>query len=424
MQVPALPITPNGSSEPATGSGRSVPIMSKGFSKYWFVIMVLVLLIPQSRAWSAVCSAGDEASCSMSNGCPGTMTCFGTGYWGKCMPAAGIGTGTCAGCGGATGKVVCSDSGKVLACKISETELCNNCDDNGDGLVDNAPGQGARTLTRSCNRTDTPCPIGGTQTCTTGAWSPCSGCGGQVACNNCNKSGLRTCDTSCNLGGCVVGAEECNACDDDGDGIADNVPGTTQALSRPCQTVAACSVGGSQICNAASGFWGPCWGCSGVGTCTGCGGKPGTAQCNYFCNADGAACNVGLETCNGCDDDGDGIIDNAGNSTQPRSLTQSCMITNGECSVPGTNYCMSGYYGACTSNVAEQCNGVDDNCDGNIDELVCRTQAGGTGTCVRTTCEVQGAACGSISDGCGGSLNCGGCEAGKICQANACVPMP
>lgn len=360
----------------------------------------------------------------MPNGCPGTMTCFGVGYWSKCSAMSGVGTGSCVGCGGAAGKVVCGGGGNIIACKTSDAEICNNCDDNADGLIDNQPGQGARTLTRSCNRAGTQCPVSGTQSCTTGAWGPCAGCGGNVACTNCYKNGTQACDTACNLGNCVVGAEDCNACDDDGDGRIDNIPGTTQNLTRPCQSPAGCSIEGYQICNPSYAFWGPCWGCAGVGTCTGCGGKSGTAQCNYFCNADGATCKVGPETCNGCDDDADGLIDNAANSTQPRSLTQACTISNGECSVSGTNHCATGYYGVCTSNVNEQCNGVDDNCDGNIDELVCRAQAGGDGTCVRTTCEGQGASCGVIGDGCGGTLDCGTCGAGEACQSNACVANP
>lgn len=40
--------------------------------------------------------------------------------------------------------------------------------------------------------------------------------------------------------------------------------------------------------------------------------------------------------------------------------------------------------------------------------------------CVPTTCEANGATCGTISDGCGGTLSCGTCGSGQQCLANTC----
>lgn len=55
------------------------------------------------------------------------------------------------------------------------------------------------------------------------------------------------------------------------------------------------------------------------------------------------------------------------------------------------------------------------------------------GMCVPTTCAIQGATCGTIGDGCGGTLNCGGCTMGQVCGGggvayqcgggNFCVPL-
>ncbi len=49
---------------------------------------------------------------------------------------------------------------------------------------------------------------------------------------------------------------------------------------------------------------------------------------------------------------------------------------------------------------------------------------GGSGSCTPTTCSAQGAQCGSISDGCGGTLNCGTCSGSNSCggggTANVC----
>jgi len=42
-----------------------------------------------------------------------------------------------------------------------------------------------------------------------------------------------------------------------------------------------------------------------------------------------------------------------------------------------------------------------------------------------TTCSAQGAQCGSMSDRCGGTLNCGTCPQGQICNENRCAaPVP
>jgi len=41
-------------------------------------------------------------------------------------------------------------------------------------------------------------------------------------------------------------------------------------------------------------------------------------------------------------------------------------------------------------------------------------------SCVPTTCAAAGAECGTIADGCGGTLNCGGCGANQQCISNFC----
>ncbi|PZR18667.1 MAG: hypothetical protein DI536_01950 [Archangium gephyra] len=55
------------------------------------------------------------------------------------------------------------------------------------------------------------------------------------------------------------------------------------------------------------------------------------------------------------------------------------------------------------------------------------------GACIPTTCAIQGASCGTIGDGCGGTLNCGTCTMGKVCGGggvpyqcgggNFCTPL-
>jgi hypothetical protein len=41
--------------------------------------------------------------------------------------------------------------------------------------------------------------------------------------------------------------------------------------------------------------------------------------------------------------------------------------------------------------------------------------------CTPKTCAQQGVACGTTSDGCGGTVSCGSCPAGQICSSGACV---
>jgi alpha-tubulin suppressor-like RCC1 family protein len=108
----------------------------------------------------------------------------------------------------------------------------------------------------------------------------------------------------------------------------------------------------------------------------------------YVCRADGygAVCNVTAgaataETCNNIDDDCDGTTDDG--------VTQSCYtgpsgtVGVGACRA-GTQTCMAGSFGACVGQVlpaAETCNGIDDDCDGTIDEGLTRScYTGPTGT--------------------------------------------
>jgi hypothetical protein len=80
----------------------------------------------------------------------------------------------------------------------------------------------------------------------------------------------------------------------------------------------------------------------------------------------GSECEGGIaplaEACNGLDDDCDGSTD--------ESLTRQCGNETGAC-LFGTQTCSNGVWGGCTGGilaVQETCNGLDDDCDGQIDE--------------------------------------------------------
>ena len=98
-----------------------------------------------------------------------------------------------------------------------------------------------------------------------------------------------------------------------------------------------------------------------IGVCS-----PGT----FACTGGSLVCTGGtgpsLELCNGLDDDCDGVIDD-----NPTDINQQCGTTSeGECSF-GQTICVGGSL-SCAGEVGptpERCNNLDDNCDGTIDEL-------------------------------------------------------
>jgi hypothetical protein len=229
----------------------------------------------------------------------------------------------------------------------------------------------------------------------------CGGGGGPlgVACVNvCSgAAGHQTCNSACSaVVGCFVGNETRNCCDDNANGAVD------EGLPNTCTT--SCGTAGA-----------------------------------WVCGAGGPVC-VGTEVCNGCDDDLDGRVDNVPNSGNP--ISQACSTNNGLCAgsqrclsgswsvcgacaaisscealqvcgVPGTcrptpvpqNQCRSPAVGAlCTSDCrvatycvprepAEVCNGLDDDCNGEVDP---------PGTCTQTGTCVAGADGGALP-GCSGS---------------------
>ncbi len=101
------------------------------------------------------------------------------------------------------------------------------------------------------------------------------------------------------------------------------------------------------------------------GACT-CeaGARSGTVVCGSLTSA---ACMFPAEACNGADDDCDGVDDDGFECASGR--TESCTVTAGACTAIGTRRCASV---TCTWNAcelpAETCDGVDQNCDGFVDE--------------------------------------------------------
>ena len=246
-------------------------------------------------------------------------------------------------------------------CAPSGDERCNDADDDCDGEVDEGfDTGGACTVGRgACEATGTwICAEGGGTTCSATAGEPvdercntrdddCDGATDEgypvgVACSireaACVSRGTTVCsedgaETVCGAAPIVVGEERCNQRDDDCDGAADE----GIVLGESC-------VAGVGLCRR-----------GGVTACGGdeevvCDAQPGPAL---------------AEECNGFDDDCDGTPDEDFGG-------EPCEAGVGACLRRGFRVCSG--EGELTCNVepgppgGEVCNGVDDDCDGTVDE--------------------------------------------------------
>jgi hypothetical protein len=198
--------------------------------------------------------------------------------------------------------------------------------------------------------------------------------------------------------------------DDNCNGVVDEGCACTNGYSRLCgSSVGACKPG-AQKCTA--GVWGACTG--GVGpapeVCDGsvddnCNGvvDEGCACTNGYsrlCGSSVGACKQGLQTCaagawgvctggtgpateacDGVDNNCNGVVDEGCGCTNGQVMT--CGSNVGRCRV-GTQTCTNGAWGSCAGAVGpvtEVCDGVvDDNCNGQVDEG-CACTNGATRSC-------------------------------------------
>jgi len=177
---------------------------------------------------------------------------------------------------------------------------------------------------------------------------------------------------------------------------------------------------------------GLCAGNAGFETCSA--GTWGSNTCNPFAGATAEICN-GL-----ADEDCDGTIDNGCSCTN--GATQQCGTSNvGACKY-GTSTCTSGTWGACVGNiepVTEICgNGIDENCDGFVDEgcvVACvDNDLDGYnitgGVCGPVDCNDNNGAihpgasdanCNGVDDNCNGQIDEGYVATSTSCGVGACA---
>jgi MYXO-CTERM domain-containing protein len=385
----ALMIQATGSNPAAAGAlllgdalGAGTPVPNGTFGRG------LLTLKPSRCGWA--CKAGSTGPCPTPCGTTGQGTCGATCTWTSCKPPAETcnakdddcdgavddgfaciqgSTGACPTSCGSTGKRACSSSCAWGACQ-PPAETCNAKDDDCDGAVDDgfACAQGfLGDCTTSCGST-------GERTCSSScAWGACQppaetcnakddDCDGTAdngfACiqgsagectTSCGSLGKRECTADCSWGECQTPFEICNGLDDDCDRALDNGFDCPRGSTGECQT--SCGSTGQRGC---------------------------TADCAW------GECRPPAETCNGKDDDCDGAADNGFACVQ--GSTRPCTAS---CGSVGEQVCSLGCaVGECRP-PAETCNGKDDDCDGLADEdEACDPAASGC------SCALEGAPAG------------------------------
>jgi hypothetical protein len=276
----------------------------------------------------------------------------------------------------------------------------------------------------------------------------------------CERSGIVTCASGASACNAVAGspsAEVCDNLDNDCDGVTDN--GLTD-INKSCDTSllgvcgagsTTCEAGGVLACTphvavgtvteTCNDLDDDCDGSTDEGFNVGVACSSGVGACQrsgvIACDAQGGAMcdavpgNPSIELCNGVDDDCDGAVDQG----NPESGASCPTTLPGACSV-GLTSCQSSEV-VCVpvrqpDQVAEWCNGVDDDCDAETDEgfNVGATCVNGIGACERSgliVCNEQGGAscdavpgipdaerCDGLDNNCDGSTD-EGFDLGSAC---------
>jgi hypothetical protein len=421
------------------------------------------------------CVGGTVEACGSDRGtCErGRRECV-AGAWSDCVGSVGSAVEVCNGldddCDGQTDEEITRECGTGIGrCSVG-TETCVNgmfapcagavnprdeeCDDQDndcDGTID-------ENLTQACGSDSGECSSG-TRICDAGDFGPCIGriTGNAEVCddldNDCDgetdenlvqrcgsdvgvcSSGNSTCiagEYNACAGNVIPADEACDDRDNDCDGDID------ENLTQVCGTDVGACVRGLRTCGdgefsacvdnvtpvpeVCDNIDNDCDGRTDEGLVQACGSDVGQ------CSIGSSTCVAGIfqfcagnvspsdETCDNIDNDCDGSTD--------EGITQTCGINVGECST-GTQACATGSFGACqgqVAEVAEVCDGNDNDCDGDSDEGV----QNACGQCGAVPVE----ACDNIDNDCDGSTdesitqicgtNVGECSTGtRTCAAGS-----
>ncbi|MFZ5446106.1 MAG: MopE-related protein [Myxococcota bacterium] len=230
---------------------------------------------------------------------------------------------------------------------VPATEVCNGVDDDCDGQIDEqvefVGSDGGIALDGGTGSRDGSCVVG------IGACQRT----GSIAC----VSGQLICSVPAGMA--VV--EVCNGVDDDCDGQVDEAGADLcPATGQTCGAGACSCPSGQSVCGTTCVSLGSS--CSaGVGACARSG--------SNLCSSGAVTCSAtpgtpSTEICNGFDDDCDGQTDEAGAGL---CSVQGAVCTSGMCQCPaGQSVCN----GVCKVLTAEVCDGVDNDCNGQVDEGV------------------------------------------------------
>ncbi len=147
----------------------------------------------------------------------------------------------------------------------------------------------------------------------------------------------------------------------------------------------------------------------------GCGGSCGTCENGKTCNSNGKCVENCTPDCNGkeCGDDG------CGGSCGTCDNGKTCN-SDGKC----VEHCQP----KTCQDLGYECGQADDGCGGTLDCGGCgEHQACENHKCVENctpkTCDDLGYKCGQADDGCGGTLDCGTCADNEACKDHKCVKI-